>query len=230
MNKRASRLITTLAALGIGLVAMALVPAVFQRAWVYANPGPDLIVESITISPAAPELSQTVYITVVTRNMGNVADHRDRRVQHRALYRPSRPAADLHHQGLLPLHLGHGGCCPATMVTTPAPHVFTTTGCNHVVYAWADAGQTVAEDNESNNVTLRHHLRRRPGRGRQLRARQHLRRLPLGHQHPGPLPPGPYPVAPGRRRLASNSAPSPASATPSRPPTWRPTPTPSSIS
>ena len=80
-------------------------------------------------------------------------------------------------------------------------HVFTTTGCNHVVYAWADAGQKIAEDNEFNNVRLRHHLRRRPGRGRQLRARQHLRRLPLGYQHPGPLPPGPHPVAPGRRRL-----------------------------
>ena len=67
MNTRASRLITTLAALGIGLVALALVPAFFQRAWVYANPGPDLVVASITISPSAPEVSQTVYITVVTR-------------------------------------------------------------------------------------------------------------------------------------------------------------------
>ena len=53
MNNLASRIVTFLAALGIGLAAMAVVPAVFQRAWVYANPGPDLVSRA---SPSARPL------------------------------------------------------------------------------------------------------------------------------------------------------------------------------
>ena len=151
MNKRASRLITTLAALAIGLVAMALVPAVFQRAWVYANPGPDLIVESITISPAAPEVGQTVYISVVTRNRGNVGtgttvttalyiDPADQPPTYTTRH-TTQAGAPLRAYGTINDWYG--------LYRT---HVFTTTGCNHVVYAWADRGERVLEDNEFNNV------------------------------------------------------------------------------
>ena len=42
---------------------------------------------------------------------------------------------------------------PAATYTTPELTAFSTAGCNHIVYAWADAGRRVAEDDEFNNVT-----------------------------------------------------------------------------
>jgi hypothetical protein len=130
-------------------LAVAARPGLFDGAVTLANPGPDLIVESIQISPSIPGISQTVYLTFTVRNVGNAnivgipfenwiyIDPVDRP--------PTSGTAKTAMWGIDTLNAG----ASSTWFRTKE---FTSTGCDHVVYAWADHGNKVSEDIETNNV------------------------------------------------------------------------------
>jgi len=113
------------------------------------SPGPDLIIESITLNPASPALNQEFDISVKVRNQGDANVVSSFRVY---LYvdpvdQPPAPTTpDTTWWSTFGLNAGSS----ITFVRTGEK---LTSAGGHVVYAWVDKANDVAEDDEANNVT-----------------------------------------------------------------------------
>ncbi len=140
--------VSVVATLAVALLVAAL-PGFFDAAITLANPGPDLVVESIQVSPAIPDVGQTTYLTFTVRNAGNanvVSTPFENWIYIDPVDRPpsgSTPRTAM--WGLDTLNAGQTSVFNRTKA-------FTTVGCDHAVYVWTDHGNTVSEDNEGNNV------------------------------------------------------------------------------
>ena len=112
------------------------------------NAGPDLIIQSITFSPANPAIGQPTDITVTVKNQGDVAIIGTRL----HLYiNPSDqpPIATTAHTATSFYGLSLGPGSSFTFVRTG--QTFASNGPQKV-WAWADRDNTVAESDESNNL------------------------------------------------------------------------------
>ena len=126
-----TRLITLFFACVLGATTLGLNPVEVQ-----ANPGPDLIVQSITLSPTEPALGNVLTITVAVKNQGTsgagnsyVACQIDDTI----------------------LNSGNIGAISAGMTRTVIFH-WTVQAGSHIIKATADASDVIAEDNETNNI------------------------------------------------------------------------------
>jgi hypothetical protein len=112
------------------------------------SPGPDLVIESITLDPAAPELDEEFDINVRVKNQGDTDVTTSFRVY---LYvdpvdqPPTDTTPDTSWTSMYGLNAG------ASYNWTRMGETFTTGGC-HDIYAWVDKTGAVAEDDEGNNV------------------------------------------------------------------------------
>ena len=143
----ASRLLLLLAGVAATLVGVAALPAAFYGGILYADPLPDLVIQSISISPAAPALSETTYITVVVRNQGSAAAASTFTYVY---VDPSDdpPISSTKQTTRSGAPLPAGGSYSIAFSWT-----FTVgTGCGHHIYAWVDRDGWVAESDETNNV------------------------------------------------------------------------------
>ena len=149
MNRNSARFAVSVVATLAAALLIAALPGFFDAAIILANPGPDLVVESIQVSPSIPDVGQTTYLTFTVRNVGNaniVGTPFQNWVYIDPIDRP--PNADTPRTafwGIDTLAAGAGTQLARTKV-------FTSTGCDHVAYAWADHELAVSEDNEANNV------------------------------------------------------------------------------
>lgn len=114
-----------------------------------ANTGPDLAVESLTLVPANPHTTQPATITISARNVGTVSAP-GRRVN---LYidpvdRPPTSATVPTKEFVVSLEWPVG----SEMILEYAEFTFTQPGCDHVVYAWVDPYERIAEVDEVNNL------------------------------------------------------------------------------
>jgi len=110
--------------------------------------GPDLIIESITYSPTQPAIGTGVNITVTIKNQGTAAASGF----YTHLYvdpmdQPPNSTTPHTSRTYLGVPLNPG----ASYVWVRIGHTFATTG-NHVVYAWVDRDNAVAESDETNNL------------------------------------------------------------------------------
>ncbi|MEZ4831021.1 MAG: CARDB domain-containing protein [Caldilineaceae bacterium] len=110
--------------------------------------GPDLTVE-ISMDPPVPSLGQQVDITYIVRNVGTSATNANT-----IAYLWVDPRDVPPKPGITPLgypfqipSLPAGGSAQITR-----QHTFTEQGCAHAIYALADGGNVVIEDNEDNNL------------------------------------------------------------------------------
>ncbi len=116
------------------------------------NPGPDLIIQSIKITPAYPNPGQDVDIEIVTKNIGDapaVPPSQLCIVSHLYVDPPGEPALDTPdtYYAAYCFSLGAG----KSFVLTKRGYKFTTPGCDHTIWAWVDRDQVIIEDNELNN-------------------------------------------------------------------------------
>ena len=115
------------------------------------NPGPDLIIQSIRTVPTYPNPGEPVNIEIVIKNVGNTKAVPAGDLIITALYvdlhrEPQLGDPDTSYTGLFSLDADR------FYVWTYRNYVnFTTVGCDHDIWAWADRGSNVIEDNESNN-------------------------------------------------------------------------------
>lgn len=111
---------------------------------------PDLTVQSLTLNPPNPAPGQPTTVTVVIKNVGTSSVTGG---FYTYLYidppqqPPTSTTADTSYVGWF-LGLNPN----ATFTWSYTDYVFTSTGCSHVVYAWVDRDNDVAEDNELNNL------------------------------------------------------------------------------
>lgn len=111
------------------------------------NAGPDLTVE-ISIDPAEPEANQPVTIHILAKNIGD-SDAGAFKVH---LYvDPSEQPPNTGTSGAYPI-IQVPGLAAGDNTEGTRDHTFTTEGCNHVIYAWIDRDNAVAESNENNNL------------------------------------------------------------------------------
>ena len=116
------------------------------------NPGPDLIIQSIKMTPAYPNPGQPVAIEIVTKNIGDAsAVPPASKCIETYLYvdppgEPDLNTPDTYYTARC-FSLGAG----QFFVMTYYNYVFTTPGCDHVIWAWTDRDQNIIEDNELNN-------------------------------------------------------------------------------
>ena len=117
------------------------------------NDGPDVIIESLTLDPLIPATGQPFSITIVTRNQGNVSTGISSFLNYVYLDPIDRPPTSVttytYRYGAGPLE--PGGSTSYSRSNDPKL-TFATAGCNHVIYAWADKTNTVAETLETNNI------------------------------------------------------------------------------
>jgi hypothetical protein len=116
-----------------------------------ANPGPDLIIQSITVTPAYPGPGQPVNIEIVIKNVGDAKATPVGDLIITALYvdlhrEPQLGDLDTSYTGLFSLDAGR-----SYVWTYKNYDKFTTVGCDHDIWAWTDRGSNVIEDNENNN-------------------------------------------------------------------------------
>jgi len=115
--------------------------------------GPDIVIESLMLDPLIPAPGQQFSITIVTRNQGNVTTGGSSFLNYVYLDPIDRPPITTttytYRYGAGPL--AAGGSSSFTRSNDPNLS-FATAGCNHVIYAWADKANTVAETVETNNV------------------------------------------------------------------------------
>ncbi len=112
------------------------------------NPGSDLVISLIRLSPAVPSPGSPVNVEVSVTNQGSVAS--------------GGFTAYLYIDPALPLtpttpdvsHFTYFGLNPGQSVSwTYKNYKFTTAGCDHSIYAWVDRDNQVGEDDEDNNVS-----------------------------------------------------------------------------
>jgi subtilase family serine protease len=103
---------------------------------VQGNPGPDLVVQNITLSPAEPALGNVLTITVAVKNQGTSEAGN------------SYVACQIDD---IILNSGNIGTINAGMTRTVVFH-WTVQSGSHIIKATADASDVVAEDNETNNI------------------------------------------------------------------------------
>jgi hypothetical protein len=112
--------------------------------------GPDLAIQSLTLDPPNPAPGQPATITVVVKNVG-ASMLWDGFYTYLYVDPPQRPPTtttpDTNFVGWF-LGLNPG----ATFTWQYTDYVFETGGCNHVIYAWADRDNEVAEADETNNL------------------------------------------------------------------------------
>jgi hypothetical protein len=137
--------------LKVSIAALIMIVAVFYLIQpLYAIDGPDVIIESMSLDPAIPDPGQPFTLTVVTRNQGNQSTGISSFLNYVYLDPVDRPptqsTAYTWRYGAGPLAAGGSGSNLRSGLS------FATAGCDHVIYAWADKTNTVAETIESNNV------------------------------------------------------------------------------
>lgn len=137
--------VIAIAALAV-MCLLALTPAA-------AIDGPDIVIESLTTNPLIPAPGQPFSITIVTRNQGNVSTGASSFLNYVYLDPIDRPptltTTYTYRFGAGPL--AAGGSSSFTRSNDPNLS-FATAGCQHVIYAWADKTDLVAETVETNNV------------------------------------------------------------------------------
>ena len=111
-----------------------------------ASPGPDLVIQSIQLTPANPSPGQSVSVEVRVANVGNAAAGGFTTF----LYVDPPAAPDLTTTPtdwwfIFGLNAGK------SFAYTRKNVVFNTLGCGHTIWAWVDRDQDVIEDNENNN-------------------------------------------------------------------------------
>lgn len=125
-------------------------PAPMLQLTVFPMSGPDLVIQSITLDPPNPAPSQPTTITVMVKNIGTDAENTG---FYTYLYidppqqPPDQTTTDTSYVGWF-LGLNPG----ATFSWSYTDYEFATAGCDHIVYAWVDKQNYVAEDNETNNL------------------------------------------------------------------------------
>ena len=140
------KIVVIVAAVFAGLGLLTLVP-------VAAIDGPDVVIESIALDPLIPAPGQPFSITIVTRNQGNISTGGSSFLNYVYLDPAARPptSTTLQTYQYGAFLLGPGGSASVTRSNDPNL-AFATAGCNHVIYAWADKTNLVAETVETNNV------------------------------------------------------------------------------
>ncbi|MSP12519.1 MAG: hypothetical protein EXR62_06130 [Chloroflexi bacterium] len=110
--------------------------------------GPDLVIQSIKLTPPFPAPGQPVDIEIKITNQGNANAggfttylYVDPRGE------PQLDTPDTSLTFLFGLNAG------LSFVWTYRNYTFDTQGCDHSIYAWVDRDNTVPEDNESNNLS-----------------------------------------------------------------------------
>jgi hypothetical protein len=110
--------------------------------------GPDLVVE-ITLDPPAPAAGQVVTIRVTARNVGTSAASGQVRVH---LYvDPVQRPPEATTPGAFPL-ISVPGLPAGGSTAAERTYTFTTDGCDHIIYAWIDRDDEIAESDETNNL------------------------------------------------------------------------------
>jgi hypothetical protein len=140
--------------LGLGVVGLGLYLTGWARAGVAdltdsgaASPGPDLAIQSITITPAYPAPGQPANIEVRIANRGDA--NASGFTTFLYVDPPGPPQLNTPDTSFVYLFGLNAG---KTYVWTYRNYVFDAAGCGHAVYAWVDRDNDVAEDNEANNL------------------------------------------------------------------------------
>ena len=115
------------------------------------NPGPDLIIQSIKVTPSYPNPGESVDIEIAIKNVGDAKAVPVGDLIITALYvdlhrEPQLGDVDTSYTGLFQLNPGQ-----SYVWTFKNYNKFTTIGCDHDIWAWTDRGSNVIEDNEGNN-------------------------------------------------------------------------------
>jgi hypothetical protein len=119
-----------------------------------ASSAPDVIVESITLEPSSPGVGQMFTLTIVTRNLGDVSTGNfwDYVYLNPADRPPNESTAHTFRYNNLPMGPGED----LIYTRSQDPNLsFSTASCDHVIYAWADKTDLLAESVETNNVLSR---------------------------------------------------------------------------
>lgn len=111
--------------------------------------GPDLVIESFTLDPPNPLTTTPVTIKIRVRNQGNAnsSGFRTRLYIDPNETPPTSDTSETTRWGYF-LTLPPGGMVEFEY----DQYTFTESGCNHVVYAWVDRENLVAESDEMNNL------------------------------------------------------------------------------
>jgi len=147
MRRVAGRVLIAMATAAVAVLALLFFLCALPTS---ASPGPDVIVESITLDPPIPDAGQQFTLTIMTRNQGdagtlNFWDH---------IYLdpdddpPDESTPYTRRENNWPMGPGN----PYLIERSVPSYSFAITGCDHVIYVWADATNLVAEDLETNNV------------------------------------------------------------------------------
>ena len=148
MRRVALRVWIGVVAAALAVLALLLLLHVFPTA---ATGGPDVIVQSVTIDPSIPDVGQVFTVTIVTKNQGDVGtgnfwnyiylDPVDEP--------PNENTPHTYRYNNFPI--GPGGTFQYTR-SQDESFSFSTTGCEHVIYLWADKTNLISETVETNNV------------------------------------------------------------------------------
>ncbi|MBN1640902.1 MAG: pre-peptidase C-terminal domain-containing protein [Anaerolineae bacterium] len=113
---------------------------------------PDLVVESITIEPPIPDPGQQFTITFRVRNQGTAATVNFNFPDYIYVDPVDQPPVEgtPYTRWENNTYLAPGAFFQLTR--SDPKYVFTTTGCDHVIYVWADATDVEAESDETNNL------------------------------------------------------------------------------
>ena len=145
MRRVAGRVLIAMATAAVAVLALLFFLCALPTS---ASPGPDVIVESITLDPPIPDAGQQFTLTIMTRNQGdagtlNFWDH---------IYLdpdddpPDESTPYTRRENNWPMGPGN----PYLIERSVPSYSFAITGCDHVIYVWADATNLVAEDLETN--------------------------------------------------------------------------------
>ncbi len=112
------------------------------------SPGPDLVVQRITLTPSFPEPGQAVDIEIQIANSGSTSAGGF--TSYLYVDPPGPPEQDTPDTSLTFIFGLDAG---ASYVWTYRNYVFDTSGCGHIIYVWVDRDDDVAEDDETNNLS-----------------------------------------------------------------------------
>lgn len=112
---------------------------------------PDLTIQSLTVSPASFQPGQPVTITAIIKNIG--ANYVSAGFYSYLYVDPPQQPPTASTTPTTPMGWFFGLAPGAVLTLSRTSHVFMTPGCDHQVYAWTDRDNTVAESNESNNLS-----------------------------------------------------------------------------
>ncbi len=113
------------------------------------TPGVDLVIQSISVEPAVPDVGQPCTLVVVVKNQGDTASAGFRTYLYvDPVDQPPDPGTPdtswTYFFSLAPNQ---------TFTWRYEEYAFTTGGCGHQVYAWVDRDDDVVEDDETNNLS-----------------------------------------------------------------------------